>query len=85
MKENTRLLERLESNKGVMACTKDLLTEHRRRQMYAINASNTKRLSGDYNKELAQMRRANSARKERARRVLQEVEEKREEKRRQEE
>jgi len=51
------------------------------RQKYLINASHTKRLSGDYDKEISMMQHSNKLRKERAQKTLAQAEERREEQR----
>jgi len=56
VRENSRLLNRLETMKPAVALTSDLVRDHRWKQRYKVNASHTSRLSGELDNELMRFR-----------------------------
>lgn len=56
MSENHKLLDHIE-NVGAFMKTTDAIKDHAYRMRYVINSSHTMRLSGDYDQEIARIRR----------------------------
>jgi len=63
MKENHRLLDRLECLEPVVS-TADLVRSHKERQRYTILVSHSKRLAGEYDPEIHQIRTEDKAKQD---------------------
>jgi len=70
MKENHRLLDRLETLEPIVSTT-DLLRTHKDRKRYTINVSHSKRLAGEYDDDVMRIRMEDKLKAEAQNRSLQ--------------